>query len=170
MVGGIVGLRYEDFLHEWRSTYDSLFTDRPIESDPFADPAWRKVVLGSPAYFIGKEIFELHEESDLRHLRIYHGLEKAIHWCGDKDMVGFLQGGPYENPSIFYTEPASAHGMRKFREAALDGFDLHIFSRSRKWGVAISWEEEVALVGGEAEFMDYFLALAGNDDVLLESR
>lgn len=55
------------------------------------------------------------------------------------------------------------------RDRAIDGFDLQIFGRSCRWGVNVSADQEISLVGGDAVFMAQFIAEAGGDRALRDA-
>ena len=164
-VDGVTELSVIEFDDKWRRHYDSIFVDRDIDKMPFRPSNWSHVCIGAPAYYFDSERTGLTAEQ-IEHLNLYSAVERAITAMGDGEIIGFLRNGPYSNPSIFRGSPPFARAMYHMRSKAVDGFDLDIFAASKAWGVIISWEEEVALVGGDSAFTDILERIAGGRDAI----
>jgi hypothetical protein len=100
------------------------------------------------------------------HCKVYDALLTSVSKVGDDEIVLFLRGGPHRNPSIFSLRGPTLSGLQELRTRPDDGFDRHVFGRSAAWRLAISWDEEVAVVGGTTLFIDAFLKRAGGQDAL----
>ena len=71
--------------------------------------------------------------------------------------------------SFFASTQITAATLLEMRYRAIDGFDLQIFGRSCRWGVNVSADEELSLVGGDATFMQQFIAEAGGERSLRDA-
>jgi hypothetical protein len=149
-----------EFEANWRRHYDAVFVDRDIDKQPFRQVDWRQICLGAPAYYFDDQPRPLAAQQ-VEHRSLYSAVERAISAVGDDQIIGFLRNGPYSNPSIFRGLVPFARAMYQMRSKAVDGFDLNVFGASESWGIVISWEEEIALVGGSSQFIDVVEQVAG---------
>jgi hypothetical protein len=155
----------EDFRKTWADAYAKVFSGRDLDDHPFVDKKWHQFPVGAPAFYFSEPIDRL-SPSEKNHCKVYDALLTAAAKVGDDEVVLFLRGGPHRNPSIFSLRGPTLSGLQELRTRPDDGFDRHIFGRSAAWGLAISWDEEVAVVGGTSVFIDAFLKRAGGPDAL----
>ncbi len=161
----VVELAVDEFEGKWRKHYDSVFSGHDMDKGPFRDPAWRILPIGGPAYYFGSYSKPLTPDQQ-QHLGIYDAIGRSASRSGDMGAVGFLRGGPHRNPSIFLIQSLTAASIYALKQAALDGFDMHVFSVSESWGLAMSWEEEVAVIGGGSAFQSTLFNAVGGEGVL----
>jgi len=139
-------------MSQWKRHHDAVFVDRDFDQRPFLHGEWSVLCMAAPAYFLETPPI-LATDKQKAHLKLYGGLEQAIASMGDTELVGALQGGPHLNPSMFHSDQVTGASVFQMRQQAVDGFDLNVFSRSESWGLVVSWEEELALIGGSQAFM-----------------
>lgn len=157
-----------EFDANWRRHYEAIFVDRDIDKAPFRPSDWRQLCIGAPAYYFDDRQRALAAQQ-IEHRKLYSAIEQAITAVGDKEIIGFLRNGPHSNPSIFRGLAPFARAMYQMRSKAVDGFDLNIFGASESWGMVVSWEEEVALIGGNSQFIDVVERVAGGRSAVLRN-
>ncbi len=161
----VVELTVSDFDVEWRKHHDAVFSDRDIDAGPFRESGWRVLSIGAPACYFDSYAQPLTVEQQ-QHLAIYESIGSCARQSGAFSAVGFVRNGPHLNPSIFRSATIDAASIYVLRRAALDGFDMHVFSGSESWGLAMLWDEEIAVIGGNPAFESAFVKAAGGEDVL----
>lgn len=166
MSNDIRELSLEDFRRAWADVYAKVFSGRDLDDHPFVDKKWRQFPIGAPAFYFSEQQTDRLSPSEKNHCKVYDALLTAVSKVGDDELVLFLRGGPHRNPSIFSLRGPTLSGLQELRTRPDDGFDRHIFGRSGAWGLAISWDEEVAVVGGTTPFIDQLVRRAGGEDAL----
>jgi hypothetical protein len=164
-VNEVTEMPVTEFETHWRKHYSAVFSGRDIDKGPFCDATWRVFSIGAPLYFHDTYSKPL-SAAQRKHIQIYNAIGQSARQLGDQHAVGFLRGGPHLNPSIFYTPNLTARSIHGIRRAALDGFDMHIFSASESWGLAVLWDEEVAVIGGSSKFERILLQAVGGESEL----
>src|SRR5689334_6207041 len=137
-------LSAEQFDRQWRQSRDSVFSGRMLDEELFAHADWRRLAIGAPAHYFSMDP-PAAGSADYRHWAIYLSLSRAIEQRGDRELVGALVGGPHLNAWAFHARTVEVSVFLEMRTLAVDGFDLQVFGPSARWGLAVSWEEEVAL-------------------------
>lgn len=137
-----------------------MFSDRDLPDNPFQEAGWQVVCICGPLGYINEERAHL-VDLTVPHERIYAALMNVIRATGDVELAGCLVGSPHLNESYFASTEIGPATILAMRRAAIDAFDLHIFGRSCRWGAALSGDEELSLVAGDAAFMEQFIAEAG---------
>lgn len=163
--GAVVELAVGEFDSKWRKHYETVFSGRDIDEAPFRDPTWRVFPIGAPAYYFESYKQPLTTEQQ-QHIAIYDAIARCARQLGDVAAVSFLRDGPHLNPSIFCSRSITAASMYALRQAALDGFDRHVFSVSEGWGLAVLWDEEIAVIGGNSAFESAFMKSVGGESTL----
>jgi hypothetical protein len=157
------------FERVWAPDYGHVFLPRDLQDNPFASPGWRIVCICGPRGYVMDQHPNLCDVSD-PHGRINAALFNTIRATGDDGRIGgCLVRAPHLNASYFEASRVNPAALLEMRRLAIDGFDLHVFGHSRRWGVVASWLEEFALVGGDDPFMDEFIAAAGGDEAVLRA-
>jgi hypothetical protein len=156
----IVELAVSEFDSKWRKHYGAVFSGRDIDKGPFRDPTWRVLPIGAPAYYFDSYAQPLTAEQQ-QHIAIYDAIGRCAGQLGDVAAAGFLRGGPHLNPSIFCSQSITAASIYALRQSAQDGFDMHVFSVSEGWGLAMLWDEEMAVIGGNLAFESAFIRAVG---------
>jgi hypothetical protein len=158
----------EDFERMWRGAYSLVFSGRELAEGAFQPTRWRQFAMGAPAYYFSKDPSAVpvgdHELS-----AIYLSILQVARQRGDRELVGFLLGGPHLNPSVFHSADPTLSTFLEMRTTAVDGFDLHIFGPSATWGLSVSWEEEVAALAGDDDFVDAFVTACGGEALIRDS-
>jgi len=163
--GTVVELAVDEFDSKWRKHYDAVFSGRDIDEAPFRDPAWRVFPIGAPAYYFESYMQPLAAEQQ-QHIAIYDAIGRCARQLGDVAAVSFLRDGPHLNPSIFCSQSITAASIYSLKQSALDGFDRHVFSVSEGWGLAMLWDEEIAVIGGNSAFESTFMKSVGGESTL----
>jgi hypothetical protein len=163
----ITAIATDEFERKWRPSYRSIFSGRGLGDGPFQQTQWREFGIGAPAYYFPLDQSVISPQ-DRKHSAIYVAILRAIEVCGDQELIGFLLDGPHLNASIFQTNRLVLGAFTEMRNAAVDGFDLHIFGPSAAWGLAISWDEEVAAIAGGPDFVAALLRECGGEDPIRE--
>lgn len=153
-------LSLHDFQFRWSSMHERVFAGRDLVNNPFTEASWRIACICGPLGYVNERPAHLVDLSN-PYSRIYAAFMKAIRTTGDVELIGCLLGAPYTNESFFSTTHISPPALLEMRRKAVDVFDLQIFGRSCRWGVALSGDEELSLVAGDAAFMEQFIAEAG---------
>ena len=162
---GVVELAASEFDRKWRGHYDAVFSGRDIDKSPFREPAWRAFPIGAPAYYFESYAKSLTVEQQ-QHIAVYDAIGRCARQLGDVGAVSFLRDGPHLNPSIFHSPSITAASIYALRQSALDGFDRHVFSVSEGWGLAMLWDEEIAVIGGNSAFQRAFISSVGGEATL----
>jgi hypothetical protein len=163
--GTVVELAVSEFDSKWRQHYDAVFSGRDIDKAPFRDPGWRVFPIGAPAYYFESYTQPLTTEQQ-QHIAIYDAIGRCARQLGDSAAVSFLRDGPHLNPSIFCSQSITAASIYALRQSALDGFDRHVFSASEGWALAMLWDEEIAVIGGNSAFESAFIRSVGGEATL----
>lgn len=166
MTNDIRELSLDEFRTNWADVYAKVFSGRALDDHPFVDRKWQHFPIGAPAFYFSEQQIDRLSASERHHCQVYDALLTTASDLGDDELVLFLRDGPHRNPSIFSLRGPTLSGLQELRTRPDDGFDRHIFGRSAAWGLAISWDEEIAVAGGNTSFVDAFLKLAGGQDAL----
>ena len=158
----------EDFQRLWSEEHQRVFANADLPHNPFKDGSWRAVCICGPVAYAKEQHGHPADTSD-PHQRIFAALMNAIRATGDTELVGCLFEAPHLNDSFLACNQVTAAALLEMRNRAIDVFDLQIFGRSCRWGVNVSADEELSVVGGDAAFMEQFIAEAGGDLALRDA-
>lgn len=161
-------LSQEDFRRLWSAEHERIFAEKALPDNPFKDAGWRVVCICGPAAYVNEQHGHVADLSD-PHQRIFAALVNAIRATGDIELAGCLFEAPHLNDSFFASTQITPATLLEMRRRALDAFDVQIFGRSCRWGVNVSADEELSVVGGDAAFMEQFIAEAGGDRALRDA-
>lgn len=161
-------LSLEDFQRLWSAEHQRIFADRDLPDNPFKDASWRVVCICGPTAYVNEQHGHPPDLSD-PHQRIFAALMNAIRATGDIELAGCLFEAPHLNSSFFASTQMTPATLLEMRRRAMDAFDVQIFGRSCRWGVNVSADEELSAVGGDAAFMEQFIAEAGGDHALRDA-
>jgi hypothetical protein len=151
----------------WKTVHRTVFSGRVLDNRPFAPAGWRQMAIGAPSHDFAQDQAQMAPDRH-RHALVYQSLLNAVRHRGDQEFVGCLQGGAHLHPAMFHCHSIVLASLYEMRTAPADEFDRQIFGPSAAWGLAVSWEEEVAVVAGTSAFLDLFTAACGGEDVVRE--
>ncbi|MDZ4235895.1 MAG: hypothetical protein U1C73_19520 [Dietzia sp.] len=144
----------EEFDREFGSLHRSIFANENCNVRPFVSGQWDLVLVPYGCNM---------EERDFR------GLMLAAAACGDREII--VADAETKQPSeaaVVVEASFTAFETVKFRAGTnLTIMDVHIFGRSGYWGcICAASYDDVAIVGGDGDFMTRYLAAVGGIAVL----
>ncbi len=147
-------LSLEEFDKEFGSSYRSIFSGKEIRSRPFRSLEWQILLL---PYGVNME------EQDFQILAL------AAEACGDREMV-LVDTETIEPSEAAVVIPGSFFAFEKAKsrpETNLAIMDTDLFGRSGHWGcICAASLDDVAIVGGDSEFIACFVKAAGSTAAL----
>lgn len=138
------------FEREWRAINNSVFNGCPAHEQPFLHTSWERILVP----------YGLYMEPD-----VFDALSRGARQVRDEDLVIWNSEAIEPQPAV--SIPWSHQALDQVRSTLLGHFETHVFGRSGSWGMVCT-VNDFSCVGGEATFMDIFVATLRGREAIRE--